>query len=782
MIHSYQAHESRAARRIWLVLLTILCLIASLLLSVALPSPPAYGAPEDSKQPALSLTITPSSPIVAPNETLTIRATIANNSSDTLSLTSAELGTSKTTLTTHANLYEWLNSEPTSRPLAAPDDDIPVTLEPHSSTVLTFSVSPEERAWPTGRYSWGTHGIEVKIETSHTNASNQENNEEISTFTQRSVVVATSAEEVDRFPISIAAVCRTSQRDLKNIANPLEEALLDHSDHSETHTADSDDPKDSDNSNTSGTAKSSSTPKQPEKSTSQSTPQSSEKSSAQSSKQSSVQSSARTSTAALSAWDHSGINLLFDPISASDALKPAQASAYALPAYNADLSALAHAGDSTLITAITEQTSQALENQTNVNDERFTVFPNGIDAATLNYTAEHSLGTPIVMNSGLVSDERFYFPDASGTITDGTTQQSAIVANELVSMALQGTLLSPDFESSLPLSSEMASATALAVSAILYNQAPSFNRSLVALISPNCSETELSAEALALLSAPWLTPTALTQLPAPHEDVVWHTSENEVSTEEIQPSQIESVQTFIAKSSALAAALPSNPNFADSSYSVALRTLDQSWNSIPTDRNSLIESLDIENFLHTHIHLQAASRMNIIAEETNIPVRVRSDLTVPINLLPVLNIPDGRLVSSINNNVTIHSSGSTTLKIPIKVRGSGTMVVRAGLALASGENVTDTVALTMRLHASWETTSTAIAGVAIFLVLLIGILRSIRAGRRSRPISNEEFTEGLNSRTRHTSTTSLDSVTSPETPPRLTEKNNSSIKKVSKFS
>ena len=150
---------------------------------------------------------------------------------------------------------------------------------------------------------------------------------------------------------------------------------------------------------------------------------------------------------------------------------------------------------------------------------------------------------------------------------------------------------------------------------------------------------------------------------------------------------------------------------------------------------------------------------------------------MPINLLPDLNIPDGRLVSSINNSVTIHSSGSTTLKIPIKVRGSGTMVVRAGLALASGENVTDTVALTMRLHASWETTSTAIAGIAIFLVLLIGILRSIRAGRRSRPISNEEFTEGLNSRTRHTSTTSLDSVTSPETPPNPTEKNNSSIKK-----
>ena len=743
IIRGYRAHVSRAPQRIWIALLIIVCLIACLSMNMAMPSAPAYAAPDENEQSPISVTITPSSAIVNPEEALTIRAAISNNSADTLSIISAQLRTSRTLLSTHTDLYKWLNSEYTSRLLSTPDDDIPAALQPHSSTVVTFSVSPEERAWETGRYSWGTHGIEVEIEASRADANKEEKNEEsaqteaqldtqpgaqeISTATQRSVVVAAPSEEVDRFPVSVATICTTSQSDLKNIADPLE-ALLDQP---KTQTA---------STQISGANLS-------------------------------------ASGANLSAWDHSGIDLLIDPIAASTALKLTKASAYALPAYNADLSALAHANDSMLIDAIAKQTAHALEAPSHLHDQRFTAFPQGIDAVTLNYTAQHSLGTPIVMSSGLISDERFYFPDASGTITDGTTEQSAIVANELLSMALQGSLPSPDFESSLPLSSETASAAAVAVSAILYNQAPSFHRSLVALISTSCSGTELSDEASALLSAPWLTPTALTQLPAPQENVVWHVDEHTLSaeetTKEIQPSHIKSVQTFIAESSALAAALPRNPDFAESSYTAALRTLDQSWNTIPADRSALIESLNVEKFLYEHIHLQAASHMNIIAEETNIPVRVQSDLAVPISLLPVLNIPDGRLVSSINDSVTIQPSGSTTLKLPIKVRGSGTMVVKASLTLASGKEVTNNVALTMRLHASWETTSTAIAGALIFLVLVIGIVRSIRAGRRSRPVSNEEFTEGLHSRTNYSNVTppdngtprgdvtSLDNVTSP---------------------
>lgn len=735
MICSYQAHTLRAAQHTRLALLTILCLIACLSLSIIQPHTPAYAAPNENEKSALSIKITPSSAVVAPSETLTVHASISNNSSDTFSLTSAALNMSRTTLSTHSELYRWLNSETASRPLAHPDEDIPVTLQPYSHTVLTFSVSAEERAWKTGQYSWGAHGIEVEIKASQAEQANRENNQEISTFTQRSVVVAASSAEIDRFPVSVATICTASQRDLKNITNPLDTLLK----QPKPRTASPDDPH---------KEKFLSTPKPPEKST----PQSSETSS----EQSSEKSSASIATAAFSTWDHKGISLLLDPTSASIALKPTQASVYSLPAYNADLSALAHSSDSMLISAINEQTAQALKTHPHVDSEIFTAFPNGIDAVTLNYIAQHSLSTPIVMSSGLTSDEHFYFPDASGTITDGTTRQSAIVANRLMSMALQGTLPSPNFESSLPLATETASAAALAVSAILYNQAPSFNRSLVALISATCSETELPAEASALLSAPWLTPTPLAQLPTPHENVVWNTPESVVSAEEIQPSQIESVQTFVTKSSALASALPSNPDFSDTSRTAALRTLDQSWNTIPDERSTFIESLDIEKFLHKHIHLQAASHMNIIAEETNIPVRAKSDLTVPINLLPVLNIPDGRLVSSIKDSAIIHPSGSTILTIPIKVRGSGTMVVTASLSLTSGENVTNTVALTMRLHASWETTSTAIAGIVIFLILTIGILRSIRAGRRSRPISNEEFIEGLHSRIRRTNVTSDD--------------------------
>lgn len=733
MIFSHQAHTLRAAQHIWLALLTILCLIACLSLNIIQPHTPAYAAPNENEKPALSIKITPPSAVVAPSETLTIHASISNNSSDTFSLTSAVLNMSRTTLGTHSELYRWLNSDIASRPLAHPDEDIPVTLQPYSHTVLTFSVTAEERAWKTGQYSWGAHGIEVEIKTSQAELANQQNNQGISTFTQRSVVVAASSEQIDRFPVSIAAICTASQRDLKNITNPLDTLLK----QPKPRTAVPDDPH---------KEKFLSTPKPPEKST----PQSSETSS----ERSSVKSSTSIATAAFSTWDHKGINLLLDPTSASIALKPTQASAYSLPAYNPDLSALAHSGDSTLISAINEQTAQALKTHPHVDGEIFTAFPNGIDAVTLNYIAQHSLSTPIVMSSGLTSDERFYFPDASGTITDGTTRQSAIVANKLISMALQGTLPSPNFDSSLPLSTETASAAALAVSAILYNQAPSFNRSLVALISATCSETELPAEVSALLSAPWLMPTPLAQLPTPHENVVWNTPESAVSAEEIQPSQIESVHTFVTQSSALASALPSNPDFADTSRTAALRTLDQSWNTTPDERSAFIESLDVEKFLHKHIHLQAASHMNIIAEETNIPVRAKSDLTVPINLLPVLNIPDGRLVSSIKDSAIIHPSGSTILTIPIKVRGSGTMVVTASLSLASGENVTNTVALTMRLHASWETTSTAIAGIIIFLILIIGISRSIRAGRRSRPISNEEFIEGLRSRIRRANVTS----------------------------
>lgn len=436
----------------------------------------------------------------------------------------------------------------------------------------------------------------------------------------------------------------------------------------------------------------------------------------------------------------------------------------------------------------------------------FVPLTGNLDAATLAFSRAHHFGIPVISAEELDWEQSFYFPDARGVIdgvsdtnnsdsteatdgaagansadaidaaagadgtvsaenTDATAASTdgvaasypAIIANPTVSSALSGILLAPGGAETIQLSPLNSEAVAVASSAIFYRQAPSHERSLVTLTRTSCTGDSDSAHAresaehiAALLSVPWLSAQPLSQLPTRSDPSEWSVSpEQKVNPGELSASEIQHLTVFVRDAEALADILPADVDVTGGVTSGAYQLLATSWRDNSPARSRYAAALDIPAFLAKNVQIESSKRLNLIAEQTQIPIRVHSNVTVPIAVTPTLNIPDARLAQGARTTVSLKPDNTSTLQIPVQARGGGLITVTAQLTYDSDRALATSEPMNIWLHATWENTGTAIVGGIALLLFVIGIIHSARRGRRSQPVSNATFTKGLASAHRH---------------------------------
>lgn len=125
-----------------------------------------------------------------------------------------------------------------------------------------------------------------------------------------------------------------------------------------------------------------------------------------------------------------------------------------------------------------------------------------------------------------------------------------------------------------------------------------------------------------------------------------------------------------------------------------------------------------------------SSDVNLIATSGEVPFTVRNDLDVDSTVTVVMRSTSPNLRVRDRPVVTVPAGGETTAMVPVEAVSSANVALKVWLVNADGDAVSAPQDFTMRVRADWGNAATAVFTGLLVLVLIGGIIRTIRRGRK----------------------------------------------------
>lgn len=363
---------------------------------------------------------------------------------------------------------------------------------------------------------------------------------------------------------------------------------------------------------------------------------------------------------------------------------------------------------------------------------------------------------------------RFYTPTArfDAELTSETTATIAALATDsTASSALAGVLVddgetAATSDESMQLSALDSRQTVLALSAVTYRERPNDSRATLlaadregVLSYGTTSLAEASSDAAltithlsdtisALMSAPWVTPATATDLLAtdPGTEERSPLAEQTDSEPALTAGQISEI-TESNQSISLVAGLSSNPYaVTDPAQAVTSQLYATAWRGNAQARASKIQALaDTASFFTSSLQVMPSSTIRVVSEETELPVHVTNTLPFDVGVTLKLESRDVRLQAQKVVAVTIPAGSSARVMVPVTAKGSGNIKIEAEILTPSGTQIGAAQSIEIRVRADWENIGTLSVAILMALVLLFGIVRSLRKGRRSPSVEPAAF-------------------------------------------
>ncbi|GAB3046194.1 DUF6049 family protein [Sediminivirga luteola] len=134
------------------------------------------------------------------------------------------------------------------------------------------------------------------------------------------------------------------------------------------------------------------------------------------------------------------------------------------------------------------------------------------------------------------------------------------------------------------------------------------------------------------------------------------------------------------------------------------------------------------------LHVEEGSPVLLVTGEgTSIPVQVANRGTQPARLTVSLQAQTPQLRAGTSETVEIAPGTTSRVEVPVEGIANGDVTARVVLRSAAGTELGTETAQLVRVRADWEDIGTAIIGAGLVLVLLVGLLRTFRRGRRRLP-------------------------------------------------
>lgn len=412
-----------------------------------------------------------------------------------------------------------------------------------------------------------------------------------------------------------------------------------------------------------------------------------------------------------------------------------------LPWADADLSALAHLGQGEAISSALTRSLQATSTWDGAMTT--TVLATGaLDTTTLAQLPQ-SVTTVVAQSGDLpVSEDLTYTPSGWAT-SEGRT---VLVPEADLTAAIDGEMSVAADETDQPVTTDNELDTRQLIranSAILTRQAPNRHRDLVVTVSRQAAAqtdpSELAARLGALLDPSWTTGQGLDALVAAaqteqEEDQVARAElpSTQTSATELTQDELDASRQTASYLASLASVLSSPSSVLGLSTEVESWASATSWRADPQGRSAYIDQARQTGTAMTErITVVPSSTINVISSSADLPLRIQSsldqDVTVRIRLKP----GSTRLQASKDVTVTVPAHGQASATVPIKAVGSGDVDVHITVLAADGTPVGTAITLHTRVRADWESLGTTAVAAVLVVMLLTGIVRTVRRGRRS---------------------------------------------------
>lgn len=660
--------------------------------------------------------------LLAPAEDLSVSYTIVNNSAEPLELSRIQLRSQGYTPTIARQVESWMNDSMESFLLKG--EAVEKTIAPGEKLSGTLTVERKNLAWRSSFTDWGPRGIEVRAITTA--------GERIS---DRSMVVVESADELTPMAFSAIVPVTMDSREL-NDSRTFLDLLTDAEHFSDTPQGESAEPSEAEELAPEDTA-----------------------------------TAAETNTDALNAdyrsdetdnalrgWNIRGVSLFVDPAilvdeTIVDPLRDPSAELHLLPYDDVDISALAHTSNTEILHQKIEASRKLAEDWgLDANADIF--IPAGsVDQDTLNaVSAAGMVGAVVSESDAPLWNSTFYTQSARTELEIGEETIPAAVPNDLLSTVIAGNL--PTSNEPLTLDDLDRQQVALSLSALTYRQLPNAPRPTVVKISRDqiySADADAARETVkALTRAPWLSAegvsTILTEVPeslyataqrqSPAQTVV---NPGELTTTDMRAlaNSLEHVKTF--------ASIFDNSDFiSESAKAYADGLLSVGWRSFPNFRERQIRQLAPDPDVQSAIRVESSSTINMISESSELPIHVTNPFDFPVNVNVNLKTQDSRLRAPEAVSVRLPAGQTTQVPLPVEAWGSGNLRVKATVTNEAGETIGQSQDLAVRVRADWENWGTAIIAGLFAVVLVVGVARSIRKGRRTVPIDADDFSAAVN--------------------------------------
>lgn len=131
------------------------------------------------------------------------------------------------------------------------------------------------------------------------------------------------------------------------------------------------------------------------------------------------------------------------------------------------------------------------------------------------------------------------------------------------------------------------------------------------------------------------------------------------------------------------------------------------------------------------VGIPQSSTIQLLSANADLPFGVRNDLPWPVNVVLTVSPSDPRLEVQSVTRATIQAGTTSRIKVPVSARvGSGELDLRLSLSSPTGVPLGDQQTVRVAVRAEWEGIGLAIFGSLIVILIVLGVVRTVRRRRK----------------------------------------------------
>lgn len=256
------------------------------------------------------------------------------------------------------------------------------------------------------------------------------------------------------------------------------------------------------------------------------------------------------------------------------------------------------------------------------------------------------------------------------------------------------------------------------------------------VISPGANwelpEVGASAKLTALLAAPWITRVTLESVIAGDSRGSASAGDDADTTGDLPAEHITSLTRRLARLDQLAVTVDSPDDILVPGARELLIPVGLALRGRPDVREAAYTTavIDVDTTLSA-VTVNPGSDLNLIAASGKVPVKLHNDLAADATVTVIMRSASPNLRVKDQPEVVIPAGGDVTAQVSVEAVSSANVTVTVSIENARGDVVASPQLLHIRVRADWGNAVTAAFSVALAGLLVAGLIRTIRRGRKT---------------------------------------------------